>query len=147
MRANRGHPLVYPALLFPPPNDVTKVLERSFCLSDSALFISGSLFTTDYLAEAIKADPAYSVVDVAVLRIALERIAAAFPQSHKTNESQTEDDFIWPGSLAHSAPTGQHRNLADQSGPSSPCRHPILRHIGVWDRIRPTSAQSEQTRS
>lgn len=65
-------------------------------MSDSALFNSGSLFTTDYLAEAIKADPAYSVVDVVALRIALGRIAAAFPQSHKTNESQTEDDFIWP---------------------------------------------------
>lgn len=65
-------------------------------MSDSALFISGSLFTTDYLAEAIKADPAYLAVDADGLRIALEKIAAAFPQSHKTNESQTEDDFIWP---------------------------------------------------
>jgi hypothetical protein len=65
-------------------------------LSDSALFISGSLFTTDYLAEAIKADPGYLAVDADGLRIALEKIAAAFPQSHKTNESQTEDDFIWP---------------------------------------------------
>lgn len=65
-------------------------------MSDSAPFISGSLFTTDYLVEAIKADPAYLVVDASGLRIALEKIAAAFPQSHKTNESQTEDDFIWP---------------------------------------------------
>ncbi|NLR41710.1 MULTISPECIES: hypothetical protein [unclassified Novosphingobium] len=53
-------------------------------MSDSALFISGSLFTTDYLAEAIKADPAYLAIDVDGLRIALEKIAAAFPQSHKT---------------------------------------------------------------
>lgn len=30
------------------------------------------------------------------MRVALEKIAAAFPQSHRTNESQTEDDFIWP---------------------------------------------------
>lgn len=65
-------------------------------MSDSAIFISGSLFTTDYLAEAIKADPAYLAVDAVGLRIALGNIAAAFPQSHKTNESQTEDDFIWP---------------------------------------------------
>lgn len=65
-------------------------------MSDSALFISGSLFTTDYLAEAIKADPAYLAVDADGLRISLEKIATAFPQNHKTNESQTEDDFIWP---------------------------------------------------
>lgn len=65
-------------------------------MSDFAIFISGSLFTTDYLAEAIKADPAYLAVDASGLRVALEKIAAAFPQSHKTNESQTEDDFIWP---------------------------------------------------
>ncbi|WP_202902872.1 hypothetical protein [Novosphingobium resinovorum] len=65
-------------------------------MSDSALFISGSLFTTDYLAEAIKADPAYLAVDPDGLRVALEKIAAAFPRSDKTNESQTEDDFIWP---------------------------------------------------
>jgi hypothetical protein len=33
---------------------------------------------------------------VNALRAQLQRIAAAFPQSHRTNESQTEDDFIWP---------------------------------------------------
>lgn len=65
-------------------------------MSDSALFISGALFTTDYLAEAIKATPAYRAVDVAKLRARLDQIAAAFPQNHRTNESQTEDDFIWP---------------------------------------------------
>jgi len=65
-------------------------------LSDSALFISGALFTTDYLVEAIKATTAYRAVDVAGLRTRLDQIAAAFPQNHRTNESQTEDDFIWP---------------------------------------------------
>ncbi len=65
-------------------------------MSDSALFISGSLFTTDYLVEAIKAAPAYLAVDVTGLRAKLDAVAAAFPQSLKTNESQTEDDFIWP---------------------------------------------------
>ncbi|TAJ79774.1 MAG: restriction endonuclease [Sphingobium sp.] len=58
--------------------------------------MSGSLFTTDYLVEAIRTDPAYTAVDVGKLRAKLEAIATAFPQSHKTNESQTEDDFIWP---------------------------------------------------
>jgi hypothetical protein len=65
-------------------------------LSDSALFISGSLFTTDYLVEAIKGAPAYLSVDVAELRTRLNAIAAPFPKSNKTIESQTEDDFIWP---------------------------------------------------
>ncbi|MCR6733415.1 MAG: hypothetical protein NVV83_04675 [Afipia sp.] len=65
-------------------------------MSDSALFISGALFTTDYLVEAIKATSAYRAVDVVGLRARLDEIAAGFPQNHKTNESQTEDDFIWP---------------------------------------------------
>jgi hypothetical protein len=69
---------------------------RGRYLSDSALFISGALFTTDYLVEAIKATAAYRAVDVAGLRTRLDQIAAAFPQNHRTNESQTEDDFIWP---------------------------------------------------
>ncbi len=65
-------------------------------MSDSALFTSGSLFTTDYLVEAIRTDHVYTAVDVGELRAKLGVIASAFPQSHKTNESQTEDDFIWP---------------------------------------------------
>ena len=65
-------------------------------MTDSALFISGSLLTTDYLVEAIRDVPAYVAVDVVELRAKLEAIAGAFPQSLKTNESQTEDDFIWP---------------------------------------------------
>jgi hypothetical protein len=65
-------------------------------LTDSTVFISGSLFTVDYLVEAISATPSYRAVDVAGLRARLDEIAIAFPKSHKTNESQTEDDFIWP---------------------------------------------------
>ncbi len=65
-------------------------------MSDSGLFISGALFTTDYLVEAITATAAYRAVDVAGLRARLDHIAAAFPQNQRTNESQTEDDFIWP---------------------------------------------------
>lgn len=60
------------------------------------MFISGALFTTDYLVEAIKATAAYRAVDVVALRARLDQIAAAFPQNQRTNESQTEDDFIWP---------------------------------------------------
>lgn len=65
-------------------------------MSDSALFMSGSLFTTDYLVEAVAATPAYLAVDVAALRAKLNDIAAKFPKNSRTNESQTEDDFIWP---------------------------------------------------
>ena len=65
-------------------------------MSDSALFISGSLFTTDYLVDAVTATSAYLAVDTAGLRAKLGGIAAKFPQNARTNESQTEDDFIWP---------------------------------------------------
>lgn len=65
-------------------------------MSDSTLFISGALFTSDYLAEAIKDTAAYRAVDVVGLRARLCQIAATFPQNQHTNESQTEDDFIWP---------------------------------------------------
>jgi len=69
---------------------------KGFQLSNSVFFSSGSLFTTDYLVEAVAATPAYLAVDVAAFREQLSGIAAAFPQNHRTNESQTEDDFIWP---------------------------------------------------
>lgn len=65
-------------------------------MSDSAFFSTGALFSTDYLDEAIKETTAYRAVDVAGLRVRLDEIAAAFPQNARTNESQTEDDFIWP---------------------------------------------------
>lgn len=81
---------------FAPPPMPFYENEKGCGLSDSALFISGSLFTTDYLVEAVTATPAYLAVDVADLRARLAGIAAAFPQNHRTNESQTEDDFIWP---------------------------------------------------
>ena len=65
-------------------------------MPDSSLFTSGALFSTDYLLEAIKESDAYRAVTVADLRESLDAVAASFPQSAKTNESQTEDDFIWP---------------------------------------------------
>jgi hypothetical protein len=52
-----------------------KVPERGFRLSDSALFISGSWFTTDYVDQAIKAAPAaYLAVDVTALRAKLDAL-------------------------------------------------------------------------
>lgn len=65
-------------------------------MPDSALFSSGALFSTDYLLEAIRETDAYGAVDVVGLRARLDAVAATFPQTARTNESQTEDDFIWP---------------------------------------------------
>jgi hypothetical protein len=65
-------------------------------LHDPLLFTSGSLFTLDYLVEAIAETEEYRSVDATELRRRLERVAEAFPRAHRPNESQTEDDFIWP---------------------------------------------------
>jgi hypothetical protein len=43
-------------------------------LSDTAFFISGSLFTTDYLDQAIKAAPKYFAVNVTALRAKLDAL-------------------------------------------------------------------------
>ncbi len=63
-------------------------------MADSALFTGGALCSTDYLAEAIKAEAAYKAVDAGAWRARLVEIADAFPKTARTNETQTEDDFI-----------------------------------------------------
>lgn len=65
-------------------------------MPDSAYFSAGALFSTDYLQDAIRTTAAYRAVDVVGLRARLDETSAAFPQNARTNESQTEDDFIWP---------------------------------------------------
>lgn len=65
-------------------------------MTDSGAFTSGTLFTTDYLVDAVKGTAEYGAVSVAQLRARLEEIASKFPKSPKTAEAQTEDDFIWP---------------------------------------------------
>ncbi len=57
---------------------------------------AGSFLTTDYLEEAIRQSTEYRAVDAAALRASLTAIAARFPRESSPNESQTEDDFIWP---------------------------------------------------
>ncbi len=57
---------------------------------------AGSFLTTDYLEEAIRQSADYRAVDVDALRSALTAIAVRFPRDSSPNESQTEDDFIWP---------------------------------------------------
>jgi hypothetical protein len=64
-------------------------------LSDSVLFVSGGLFTTDFLVEGVREFASYRDLDTERLRAGLAKIAHEFPRAHKPNESQTEDDFIW----------------------------------------------------
>lgn len=65
-------------------------------MPDTAFFTAGFLFSTDYLGEAITRSAEYADADTDGLRARLRAIADAFPQSDRTNESQTEDDLIWP---------------------------------------------------
>ncbi|WP_127966741.1 Eco57I restriction-modification methylase domain-containing protein [Agrobacterium sp. RS6] len=61
--------------------------------------IQGNLFTRDFLAEAIRRTPDYLSLDdkaIDLLADDLKRIFLAFPHAHAPNESQTEDDLIWP---------------------------------------------------
>jgi hypothetical protein len=60
--------------------------------------IQGSLFTTDFLDESINRMPEWSEATSQVERIEAEllRIFSGFPTDHTPNESQTEEDLIWP---------------------------------------------------
>ena len=65
-------------------------------MTDAGLFTAGSLFSSDYLTDAIRGTEAYAAVDTAQVRARLRTLADRFPQSDRTNEAQTEGDFIWP---------------------------------------------------
>ena len=65
-------------------------------MPDTAFFTSGSLFSTDYLGEAITRTAEYAAIDAAGLRLRLRAIVDGVPRSDRTNEAQTEDDVIWP---------------------------------------------------
>ncbi len=59
----------------------------------------GSLFSSDFLRELISRLPDWSHLDdaaIAALRSDLRHIFARFPTAQLPNESQTEDDLIWP---------------------------------------------------
>lgn len=57
---------------------------------------SGSLFTRDYLEEAITSETAWN--DAALLEIGarIGQVFAKFPTDRSPNEAQTESDLIWP---------------------------------------------------
>ena len=56
---------------------------------------TGSLFTRDYLTEAVTQTSAYEQVDVDGVRAVLTAIFDAFPTGQKPTEAKTEDDLIW----------------------------------------------------
>jgi hypothetical protein len=59
----------------------------------------GSLFSSDFLRESISGRPDWANFDdaaVEALRLDLLRIFDRFPTAQSPNESQTEDDLIWP---------------------------------------------------
>lgn len=65
----------------------------------SELASQGSLFSADFLQDSIRELPEWNAVDdarIAELRGAIAAIFEAFPTDQTPNESQTEDDLIWP---------------------------------------------------
>lgn len=60
------------------------------------LYLAGSLFTRDYLNEAIQDEADYAAVDVDAIRETLREIYNKFPTGRTPSEAQTEDDLIWP---------------------------------------------------
>ena len=60
----------------------------------------GSLFAHDFLRESVTRLDDWRDIDVAALETAVRGVFARFPITGSPNESQTEDDLIWPV-LAH----------------------------------------------
>ena len=57
---------------------------------------SGSLFTRDYLEEAIIAQPVWNDDALAEVASRIGKVFADFPTDRSPNEAQTESDLIWP---------------------------------------------------
>ena len=65
----------------------------------SEIASQGSLFTSDFLTDSIQNVSewhAFSDADLDLILKNLEKIFAAFPITQTPNETQTEDDLIWP---------------------------------------------------
>lgn len=65
-------------------------------MHDPSLFLSGALFTQDYLIEGITRSTRYDDVDLENLRGRLETLMSAFPHHSAPNEPTTENDVVWP---------------------------------------------------
>lgn len=57
---------------------------------------SGSLFTRDYLEEAIVSQPAWNDDDLSEVGFRIGKVFSNFPTDRSPNEAQTESDLIWP---------------------------------------------------
>ena len=84
-------------------------------MSEKPIF-QGSLFTTGFLDESIADMPERQALDngkIEKIEEGIRDIHAGFPVDHPANESQTEDDLIWPvlGSLGWTEHLGQ-QNLS-----------------------------------
>ena len=59
----------------------------------------GSLFANDYICESIVESPDWEAIDAVALdnfETSLREVFERFPTQQTPNESQTEDDLIWP---------------------------------------------------
>ncbi|WEJ17616.1 BREX-1 system adenine-specific DNA-methyltransferase PglX (plasmid) [Sinorhizobium sp. K101] len=56
----------------------------------------GSLFASDFLTETIARGADWQAINLSALAADLTAIYGRFPTAHTPNESQTEDDLIWP---------------------------------------------------
>lgn len=68
-------------------------------MADSLLPFRGSLFTQDFLTDAVLATPDYGAVadeGEAAIEAGLIALFQRLPRDRAPNESQTEDDLIWP---------------------------------------------------
>ena len=59
------------------------------------VFQTGSLFTRDYLTEAIRENQSYAAIDTDAYRTSISAIFDQFPTDQKASEAKTEDDLIW----------------------------------------------------
>lgn len=68
-------------------------------MADSGLVYRGSLFSLDFLSEAIRNLPEWKAIDdnaVSAFRNKVKAVVDRFPTGKGPNEPQTEDDLIWP---------------------------------------------------
>lgn len=68
-------------------------------LSYAGIAFQGGLFSSDFLRDSIRGLPDWAAIsehELDALRRDLTAIFAALPTSQTPNESQTEDDLIWP---------------------------------------------------
>lgn len=73
-----------------------RISQRPRRISALNQYLAGSLFTHDYLTEAIQSEVDYNSIDVDAVRASLKTIFDKFPTGRSPSEAQTEDDLIWP---------------------------------------------------